>query len=248
MRDRNDVFKRFHDTLNNTEGRFHILEQRVPVEAQMEYFKYSEQMRKDGAKMTDDKLQVYRQNLSNTDMSAEHRKYVLSALAVSGDIRAYRLLEGYVENPDPEVADWAYMALMESRLSIESELLEERQIYISTGLGGRGEKLRFFVLLTASGREPFKDYQRHVIEHEAHYYLSAGDCEIERLTICGLHVELVVLSPIRLDIKNIFERFLYECNQYGNFISNVLTITNMRELSAAEIEEIIRRNHEDGNI
>jgi hypothetical protein len=243
MKNKDDVFERFRDSFNKLDGHFHVLEQRVPIEFQMEYFKCSEQMRKNNTKMTDDEYYVYEENLSNNTLSLEHKKYILSALAISNDVRAYRLLEEYVQHPDPEVKDWAYMALMESRISLESELLEEKQIYISTGLGGRGEKLRFYILLLASGDEPFQAYQRQTLEREFAYYLPTEACEIERLTIYDLYVELLLLIPVKKDIKAILDRVVTECNQYGNFVSDMITITNTKELSANEIAEIIRTTH-----
>ena len=111
------------------------------------------------------------------------------------------MLEDYVQHPDEDVSNWAYMALMESRISLESELSDEKQIYISTGLGGKGEKLRFYVLMLSRDRKPFREYQRKVIEREFAYFLPKADCEIERLTIGEQYVELVFLIPVRADIK-----------------------------------------------
>jgi hypothetical protein len=243
MKKKGDVFERFRDSFSHLEGRFHVLEQRIPIELQLEYFKYSEQMRKNNTKMTNEEYDVYLQSLSNSALSPEHKKYILSALAVSNDVKAYRLLEEYVQHPDPDVANWAYMALMEIRLSLESELLEEKQIYISTGLGGKGEKLRFYVLITASGDEPFQEYQRQTIEREFAYFLPIENCEIERFTIRDLYVELLLLIPVRNDIKTILDRVITECNQYGNFISDAITITNVKELSEDEVAEIIDARH-----
>ena len=48
MKEEGDVFKKFRDSFSRMEGHFHILEQRVPVELQMEDFKYSENGRKTG--------------------------------------------------------------------------------------------------------------------------------------------------------------------------------------------------------
>ncbi|MDR1344026.1 MAG: hypothetical protein LBJ39_01610 [Tannerellaceae bacterium] len=243
MEDKDDISGHIRNSLDKLEGRFHVLEQRVPIESQLEYFKYSERMRKSNRTMTEDEYDTYSRSLSGNALSTEHKKYILSALAVSNDVRAYRLLEEYVQNPDPDVANWSYLALMESRLSIESDLLEERQIYISTGLGGKGEKLRFCVLLIASEKEPFQQYQRQTIEREFEYSLHTENCEIERLSVHDMHVELLLLVPVRKDVKVIIGKVVTECNQYGNFISDLVTITNMKELSAAEIEDIIRKNH-----
>jgi len=146
-----------------------------------------------------------------------------------------------VQHPDEDVSNWAYMALMESRISLESELSDEKQIYISTGLGGKGEKLRFYVLMLSKDRNPFLDYQRKVIEREFAYFLPQADCEIERLTIGEQYVELVFLIPVRADIKLTLDRVINECNQYGDFLSDIFTITNVKELTQQEITDIIKK-------
>jgi hypothetical protein len=242
-KEKGDVFENFRESFNKIDGHFHILEQRVPVELQMEYFKYSERMRRDNKVMTEEDFNNYKQSLSDSKATADSKKYALLALAVSHEVRAYRVLEEYVQHSEPDVANWAYMALMESRISLESELSEEKQIYISTGLGGKGEKLRFYALFPASDNKPFEDYQRQVIEREFVYSLTKENCEIEQLTISDLYAELLFLIPVRADIKAMLNKVITECNQYGNFLSGMLTITNVKELSAGEIAEVIGKKY-----
>ena len=244
MKEEGDVFKKFRDSFSKMDGHFHILEQRVPVELQMEYFKYSEQVRKERAKpdLNDMDYTAFRESLSNPESTTDYKKYILSMLATSREVKAYRMLEDYVQHPDEDVSNWAYMALMESRISLESELSDEKQIYISTGLGGKGEKLRFYVLMLSRDRKPFLEYQRKVIEREFAYFLPKADCEIERLTIGEQYVELVFLIPLRADIKLTLERVINECNQYGDFLSDIFTITNVKELTEQEVTDIINKN------
>lgn len=244
MKEEGDVFKRFRDSFSKMDGHFHILEQRVPVELQMEYFKYSEQVRKERAKpdLNDMDYTAFRESLSNPESTTDYKKYILSMLATSREVKAYRMLEDYVQHPDEDVSNWAYMALMESRISLESELSDEKQIYISTGLGGKGEKLRFYVLMLSRDRKPFQEYQRKVIEREFAYFLPKADCEIERLTIGEQYVELVFLIPVRADIKLTLDKVINECNQYGDFLSDIFTITNVKELTQQEVTDIINKN------
>ena len=244
MKEEGDVFKRFRDSFSKMDGHFHILEQRVPVELQMEYFKYSEQVRKERAKpdLNDMDYTAFRESLSNPEATTDYKKYILSMLATSREVKAYRMLEDYVQHPDEDVSNWAYMALMESRISLESELSDEKQIYISTGLGGKGEKLRFYVLMLSRDRKPFLEYQRKVIEREFAYFLPKADCEIERLTIGEQYVELVFLIPVRADIKLTLDKVINECNQYGDFLSDIFTITNVKELTQQEVTDIINKN------
>ena len=244
MKEEGDVFKKFRDSFSKMDGHFHILEQRVPVELQMEYFKYSEQVRKERAKpdLNDMDYTAFRESLSNPESTTDYKKYILSMLATSREVKAYRMLEDYVQHPDEDVSNWAYMALMESRISLESELSDEKQIYISTGLGGKGEKLRFYVLMLSRDRKPFLEYQRKVIEREFAYFLPKADCEIERLTIGEQYVELVFLIPVRADIKLTLDKVINECNQYGDFLSDIFTITNVEELTEQEVTDIINKN------
>lgn len=246
MKENDDIFNKFRDSFSKLNGHFHVLEQRVPVEQQMEYFKYSEQVRSDNKKeLANIDFMVLQDDLLNPDSSSAHKKYLLSVLASSRMVKAYRMLEDYVQNPDPEVRNWAYMALMESRIALESELSDEKQIYISTGLGGRGEKLRFFVLMLSNEKQDFQEYQRKVIEREFPYFLEKSNCDIERIFIGERHVELLLLIPVRADIKQILDQVIMECNEYGNFLAGVFTITNVKELTKDEIAGII--NKHEGN-
>lgn len=247
MKEGGDVFKQFRDSFNEMKGHFHILEQRVPVELQMEYFKYSEKLRKSNGPLTDEDFEIIRKSLWEPDPDTDNRRYLLTSLAISREVKAYRLLEEYVEYPrDPEdnsdLHQWACLALMESRITLESELSDEKQIYISTGLGGKGEKLRFFVLILSEGNQTFQDYQHQVIEREFAYNLPLKGCEIERLTVESQYVEMIFLIPVRADIRATLDGVINECNQYGHFLSPTFTITNVKELSHEEITAIINKH------
>lgn len=244
MKEDGDVFKKFQESFGQMRGHLHILEHKVPVETQMEYFRFSEKIRKQSQEWIDvneEMCDQMRLLLESEDTSGDEKRLLLSRLATSRQVKAYRILEAYAAHPDLQVKDWAYMALLECRISLESELSDEKQIYISTGLGGRGEKLRFFVLLLTRQGKPFEAYQKQVFEREAAYALPKAGCEIERLTLGERHVELVCLIPVRADIKRLLDELLIECNQYGDFLSDMYTITNVKELSAEEIAEIVEK-------
>jgi len=241
---RRDSFEQFQKFLNATNSDFQILEYQVPVETQMEYFNYSNHLR---SSLPDAKKPDFEQlsfNLFNPESSLESKKQILSSLAITRQAKAYRIIEKYIQSDDKELTDWAHMALMENRIALESELSDERQIYISSGLGGKGYKLRFYILLLSSSVTPFLDYQRKVIEREFTFALNKDDGEIEELTIKDNYVEIILLMPIQSDIRRLVEDVIAECNQYGDFISNAVMVTNVKKLTENEIAQIIKR-HED---
>jgi len=222
-------------------GRFHILENRVPVAEQMEYFDYSRKLRKRKFKIKESDYNQYRERLEDVGLPKEEKKKILTMLALSAEVHAYRLLEQYMQQPDEELLNWASMALMESRIAIESDLSGERQIYISSGLGGKMGKMRFYVLISSSKGAPFEDYQREVIEKEFGYLLPKNDCDIERLTIKDAYLELVFLMPITTDLRKILEIVVLECNIYGNFLSQSFTVTNVKEFDQDEVNQILAK-------
>ncbi|MCC8142694.1 MAG: hypothetical protein LUD02_03350 [Tannerellaceae bacterium] len=77
MKKEGDVFKRFHETFSKMDGHFHILEQRVPVELQMEYFKYSEDLRKDKMELTEDDYVIFEESLSDPEITTDYKEYIL---------------------------------------------------------------------------------------------------------------------------------------------------------------------------
>ena len=244
MQEKDNSLKKFYESFGRLQGHFHILEQSISVELQLEYFKYSERMRTENrpSALDEERYTILTGTLSDPDASDEELKESLVSLALSKDVKAYRFLEGYVRNAPERVKDWSELALMESRMGLESEFSDEKQIFISTGLGGKGDKLRFFTLLSSHGKQPFEEYQKKVIEREFEYYLSKKDCEIEKLDIRNDYVSMVFLIPIRVDIKQALDAVIMECNQYGNFLSDIFTVTNVKILTEKEIRKILDKD------
>ncbi|MDR2231944.1 MAG: hypothetical protein LBE56_02330 [Tannerella sp.] len=239
---RNNILEYFRRILQSNEGELRILEQQIPIEKQVEYFNNSNRLRNKNTSIEESDIERFVIKLYDPQSSLESKKKILTTLAISKQPKAYRIIEKFSQDSEHELRDWAQLALMESRVSLESDLSDERQIFISTGLGGKGNKLRFYILLLSASGHTFLDYQRQIIEQEFSYILSQDNGEIENLNIKDNYVELLVLAPIQIDIRQIIEKFLNECNQYGDFIANSVTLTNVKILNENEIAEIIKRN------
>jgi hypothetical protein len=244
MKNKKDAFIRFSESFQNMEGQFHVLEHHVPVEQQIEYFKFSDNVRRSLPEDSD--YEKYIEVLTNGEPTYEDKKKCLSMLAVSKQVKAYRFLEKFAEETDNELSNWAYMALLESRIFLEFDLSGEKQIFISTGLGGKGDKIRFYTLLISSLKEPFADYQKKIFNDELAYALSGKGGEIERVNIGDKYVEVVALIPLMTNFKNILEDVIAECNQYGNFLREIYVITNVKEFDEKELADVMKK-YEKGN-
>ena len=251
-----NLMNTFTNSLQQLQGNFHILEQRVPVERQIAYFKFSDKLKREHTSSLpfgDERVESIYATLCDDEpseanpISKAEKRRLLSLLAISRSVKAFRLLQSYIQNPDPEIEDWAAMALMEARLALESELSDEKQIYIATALGGKGQKLRFSIVLYAKGSIPFLPYQRQAIEKEVAFWLPKLECEVERLEVKALYARLLCLIPVRADVPTIMQKVVNGCNECGNFLEQGFTISNVNELTEEEILREIENKRNESN-
>ncbi|MDR2086867.1 MAG: hypothetical protein LBP72_06790 [Dysgonamonadaceae bacterium] len=244
MKNDNDVFREFRESLTGLNGNLHVLETSVPVEKQIEYFHYSEEVRKNNRdESVDEQIDI----LNSQDSSPEETKYAMAFLAISGDVKAYRALENYNrehKNNKGSLNDWAALSLLQAKITLESELSDEKQVFISTGLGGEGHRLRFFSFFKSAGLKPFSDYQRALIEKEIPYYIHKYRGILEEQKIEDVYFTILYLIDLSVDIKNMLLDAINECNQYGNFISNSFIITNVKIFNERDIRKELSKADE----
>lgn len=240
MSEQDDLFAKLRQTLDEQGiDSFHILEDLVPIEVQMEYFRYFEKLRSDNLPFIRDEEVAL---LFSPDASVERKKRSLTLLASIPDVGAYRSIETYHSSPlEPELAHWSSMALVSSRIVLSSDLSGQQQVYISTGLGGQDKKLRFFSLFTTEDREPFTDLQKEIVEREFRFQLEKADIVIEKFETMGNYFTIQMLFSFDMNAKACLDAAVRECNQYGNFLETRFLFTNVKVLSEKEIENLLLR-------
>lgn len=240
MSEQDDLLAKLRQTLNEQGiDSFHILEDLVPIEEQMEYFRYFERLRRENAPFVrDEEVAV----LFSPDEPVERKKRSLSLLASIPDVGAYRSIETYHSSPlEAELLNWSSMALVSSRIILSSDLSGQQQIYISSGLGGQDKKLRFFALFTTTERAPFTDLQREIVEREFTFQLQQADVNMEKFDVKENYFTILLLFPFEKDVKTILNAAVTECNQYGNFLDSRFLFTNVKVLTEIEIENLLKK-------
>lgn len=240
MSQQDDLLKSLRQTLREQGiDSFHVLEELVPIEEQMEYFRYFDRLRRENAPFVrDEEIAI----LFSPDESVDRKKKSLSRLASIPDVGAYRAIETYHSSPlDPELFNWASMSLVGSRIILSSELSGKQQIYVSSGLGGHERKLRFFALFTSSDRSSFTCLQREIVEREFRFQLRQAGVEIEKLEIKGNYFTLLMLFPIDTEVRTSINAAVEEVNQYGNFLDSKFLFTNVKILDEKEIENLLSK-------
>ena len=234
-----NVYKKIQEFFGGLNDNFSLMEDPVEVETQIKYFETSGKMR--GTVKEEDVL-VRKNELFDQQLSVDEKKMLLVQMAGFPTPEIYRTLESYAKNPDTDLKDWSKLALQENKLLLESHLLDSRQVFISTGLGGKGHKLRYFVVLINKDGDELKPFQQKVVQDEMQYALQRYDSELEKLNFLNQYITLRVVIPISSDLTKLFREGIDECNQYGDFLLSDFIVTNMKELSEVEIKEALSAN------
>ena len=238
MEDHENLYDKIKELFGTVPGSFNIMEDTIDVDLQMEYFEFSKKM----AGEFEEKWAMERlDSLDDPNVTPHEKRQLLARLATVEDVLAYRAIEKYMEHPDPELREWAILALQESRMHMESDLLEENQVFISTGLGGKGTKLRYFVVLIARNREMINETQQKFIRIEFPEVLNRFNGEVEEFEFSGYLAAVTLLLPIQHPVKQAFNAAIETCNQYGDFLRENFIVTNVRRLSFEEIVNYIEQ-------
>ncbi len=236
-------YNNIQKALENLPENFSILEERIEIEIQMKYFEFAKKVR---AGVISEINFDRRDELFSDQVDLETKKEILCVIANLDDVKAYRTIEKFVKESEGEINQWAILALQESRMLLQSSLLEEQQVFISTGLGGKGKMLRYYVVFININREGLlKDSQQKLVKDELIYEINANNGEFESMDFMeGFSTSLVML-PLQTDIKKVFQNVVDECNQYGNFLNEDMIVTNVKVMSRSEIIQLLHQNKND---
>jgi hypothetical protein len=237
--DEDNIYKKIQETISSLPENFCILEEQIDVELQMEYFNYSRELK---AGFPVELILQHQADLFDPNIPLDEKKNLLVLLASQEKVEAFRTIEKYAQHPDPELREWSILALQESRMVIQSSLMDEQQVYISTGLGGKDQKLRYFVVFISNGNiEKYSTVQRKLIKTELEYALSHNNGLLEEISFKKDFAIALLLLPVKSDIQGVFSSVINECNQYGDFVRPDIIITNVKRMSIDEIRRFINR-------
>ena len=234
------VYRKIQEFFGGLNNNFSLMEDPVDVTVQMNYFETSGRLRND---VREEDVLAQKDKLFDLNVPADRKKILLVQMASLPSPEIYRVLEGFAQNCDPEMKEWAKLALQENRLLLESHLLDSRQVFISTGLGGKGHKLRYFVVLINKNGNNLKPFEQKVVNDEMSFALHNYDGELEKLSFMHHYTTMRVVVPISSDLTRLFREGIDECNQFGDFLMPDFIVTNMKELSEEEIHEALSANH-----
>ncbi len=232
-------FERF---LEGLPLKFRVMDISLGVDTQMEFL---EMLGKVDESFSHDFFKKNEARLFSPDTPFAELKQLLVHLSMVDSVEAMRSLERYVEQCPGEVKEFAQMAAYQSKLFLEASILGENQVLVASGMGGEGERMRFFVALMSRNRAPLSGAQQQLVQKEVEYQLKQSGATVESVTFEGGYVRIFALIPMRTNVKRLLERCIAECNELGSFMDQNMIISTVKPLSVDELDRIVNERSAD---
>jgi len=234
--DTNNLDDRIESFLGNLPDKYSILQNQIPIETQLAYFDFSKKIKND---IDEEQILSKSDLLFDSEYSIPEKKILLALLASIPKPEIYRLIEKFYNEADDELKHWSNLALIESRMQLESSILGESQVLITTGLGGKNNLLRYFIVGFTKENNPFSDSNKLVINNEFDLYISEQKGEIEKIDFFENYFTITCLLPISLDVPIFLKKIISECNIYGNFLRDNYAVTNVKYFDSKDIASFL---------
>ncbi len=229
---------RILEMLGKSPENINLIEEQIDLSEQIEFFELVANLK---PSIDKEQILLVRNSLFETSFSIDEKKRLLVMLSEIPEVDAYRTIERFVDNCEPELRNWAIIARHKNRVQLESSMLDEKCVFLTTGLGGKGTKLRYFTVLLPRMDMPLTEIQKKIVKNEFEFAFQKSDCELEEIRFNDLFVALLVLIPLKTSISKIFNEVIIECNNLGNFLNERFIVTNVKALTDDEIEDFVRK-------
>jgi len=233
-----NYMKRNNDNPENSKNvldSFVLIDKPIDLSTQEEYLSFSETMDFDNVDYEEVLMESDR--LFDKHTPIELKKKILILLAHLGSPESCRRLEKYLKVSDRNLRDWALLSLKECRTFLESVLLQEESGFISTGLGGKDNKLRYYFIVSSKDGLPLSETHRNTLkigfEKISHKYKS----EIEETNFEATYGMIGILIPMDVAVGEVIEGGISECNKTSEFLFHHYYVTNVKKPTNEEISK-----------
>ena len=233
-------WKNVREYLEKKKVEYSIMEERIDVYVQRRFIAHLRNLQKKPREFKKKQSEAINNipKLYNALNLTSEKRELLVVLSTLEDVTAYRAIESFQKQYTP-LKKWATIALQQSRMLIQASLLEDKTVYVSTGLGGYGKLIRYFCVFIAKKGVKIQPYQHETLFKETEQAITQRGGKVEEHETGKKFDTYTILLPLDVDVKQVFENIVKECNNYGDFLEKNAMITNVRKFTMQEIEDII---------
>ena len=235
-----NVFNKIAEMVGTDSPNIRIMQEQIDVQLQLKYYKLAKELKK-----TIDKDYNYLKDIDtifDDTISLEKKKHLICSIALIDKVENFRAIEQLINKVDDDLKPWITLALQSSRMLLEASFLDDVPLYISTGLGGKDEALRYCIVLGNILGDSFTDVQKKMISNELEHSMSTCSGEVEEMSFDDEYAIAIVLAPLKIDLYSLVVDMVKECNTYGSFIDEDIIISNVKKLEKSEIDKIVNNS------
>lgn len=223
--------------LNSIPEKFRIIENEINFNIQQEYIELSKKI--ESKHFEEVNILELKTNLFNSKAKTDLTKETIVQLGNIGTIESIKILQEYFEISIDEIKPFITLAIQENIMFLENEFDDEPIGMISSGLGGKNNKLRYYFVIISQTEESFTEHQKRLIEIEYETTCKNYNTEIEKIEFKLDYAEIIILMPLNVALDTIVMEGMKKCNEYGNFIVEFYYTTNVEIPTIEELREII---------
>jgi len=218
---------------------FSVMETAIDLSIQEEYLKVEKTIDFNNIDYKNVLMESKKLFFENTPI--ESKKRILILLAHFGTPESYTTIQKYLKIFGQDLRTWIFLALKECRMFLESSLLDEDGGIISAGLGGKGNKLRYYFIISSKNDSPFSKMQEEIIEEKFGIASHKFNAEVEKFTFRENYSIIGILVPIDVAVGKFIEAGIKECNEFNDFLFFHYYVTNLNEPANEEILEYLEK-------
>jgi hypothetical protein len=160
-------------------------------------------------------------------------------LAHLGTAESCRTLEKYLKISERNLRDWALLSLKECRTFLESVLLQEEGGFISTGLGGKDNKLKYYFIVSSKDSLPFSETHRNTLKRGFETISDKYKSGIEEINFEATYAMIGILIPMDVSVGEVIEEGISECNKMSEFLFPHYYVINVKKPTPGEISKYL---------
>jgi len=233
-----DTHDNIQEFLASLPQRLVMLEEGIDLKTLKEYLEYSHSFER--GKLSEEETLHLASILSDEGIKDDDKKKVLTMLAHLGSITAFKEIAKYYESAGEPLKNWATIALQECRMFLENELSDEEVGFVSTALGGSGNKMRMYFMVLPLDGALFSETQQNIIKEEFMLIAKEHDTHVEAVDLHNHYVGFKILLPLDVTLARVVEGGNSKCNELGEFVLQHYYATNQNIPNPDEVETIIK--------
>jgi hypothetical protein len=227
-----------HLESENSSDSLSVVKAAIDLSVQKEYFNYSNSI--DFSNIDYKKVFKEDSKLFSDNTPREMKKRILILLAHFGTAESYRILEKYLKSSEQPLKDWALLSLKECRMFFESALLEEEGGIVSTGLGGKDNKLRYYFIVSSKKSLTFSETDRNILNAVFEAISQKHNSEIEEINFETNCAMIKILVPLDVAVGDIIEEGINQCNETKELLFFITMLQMLGRLQTRKSHNILR--------